>query len=232
MAADSDLSNKDESEYTEDEYKAYVRSVNPLITCDLCGEQYPKSDMRQCARCGMIVCSVCWPKHRCKVNATPINPVNGNLVPKENPSSDSLFIRMRNNVENMYQKHKKPILVGAVGLIVLIIFLIIIFGIFAGGHDSVEGVWRTTDSLSASTLMLFPDGKGTLYQVSSGFNLAYDVSWRKVNNVYYQYSISIGNMWFPDGNTHISEDGRIMTIGAGNSLTYLLDEPVSFNRVG
>ncbi|HJJ38959.1 MAG TPA: hypothetical protein O0X42_02370 [Methanocorpusculum sp.] len=51
---------------TDDEaYSAYVREVNPIITCESCGEQYPRSDMWICPDCGAVLCQICRQKHKC-----------------------------------------------------------------------------------------------------------------------------------------------------------------------
>ena len=51
----------------EEAYQAYVREINPFITCEECGESYPASDMWKCPDCGMVLCQICREKHRCAV---------------------------------------------------------------------------------------------------------------------------------------------------------------------
>ena len=56
----------DPAPMSEDEaYSAYVRSLNPFVECEECGESYPQSDMWKCPDCGMVLCQICREKHRC-----------------------------------------------------------------------------------------------------------------------------------------------------------------------
>lgn len=51
---------------TDDEaYSAYVREINPYIKCESCGEEYPKSDIWICPKCGAVLCQICRQKHKC-----------------------------------------------------------------------------------------------------------------------------------------------------------------------
>ncbi|HJJ30765.1 MAG TPA: hypothetical protein O0X97_00780 [Methanocorpusculum sp.] len=51
---------------TDDEaYIAYVREINPFVTCESCGEQYPQSDIWICPDCGAVLCQICRQKHKC-----------------------------------------------------------------------------------------------------------------------------------------------------------------------
>ena len=49
----------------DEAYSAYVRSLNPFIECEECGEAYPQSDMWKCPDCGIVLCQICREKHRC-----------------------------------------------------------------------------------------------------------------------------------------------------------------------
>ena len=76
---------------SEDEaYSAYVRSLNPFIECEECGESYPQSDMWKCPDCGMVLCQICREKHRCprpgpeKKGVLAFLPVLGSKIAERN----------------------------------------------------------------------------------------------------------------------------------------------------
>jgi len=210
----------------KDEYSAYARSVNPMITCDVCGEKYPKSEMRQCAKCGMIVCPSCWPQHRCEMDRSPLLKVRRRV--ERNAEDSPAFWKPIEKAFQFVLEHKRQVLVA---LGILVVILIVVIAVNAGGHDPIEGTWTTTEDGVSLSLKLYDDGTGALFTSDLGIEIAHNIAWRKVDSTVYPYSISVGDQWYPNGNSRLSADNTLLTIGTNNTASYLKDMVLTFAKV-
>ncbi|HJJ54775.1 MAG TPA: hypothetical protein O0X50_01660, partial [Methanocorpusculum sp.] len=228
MTAGKKSSGKIQGGSDSDAYSAYAHSVNPLITCDVCGEKYPKSEMRQCAKCGMIVCPGCWPQHRCEMDRSPL--VKAKRKVERNAAESHVFWKPVDTIMRFVMAHKLQVLIG-VGIGILVAILVIVIAVCAGGHDPVEGTWETTENGLTLVLKLENGGSGSLFTTELGIDIAYDVLWKNVDNAENPYSIALGNQWYPQGNSRLSADNTLLTVGTNNTVTYLKDIVLTFTKI-
>lgn len=228
MAAEKKSSGRSKRGSDKEEYSAYAHSVNPMITCDVCGEKYPKSEMRQCAKCGMIVCPGCWPQHRCEMDRAPLLKIRRKV--ERNAAESPAFWQPLEKALQFVLTHKLQVLIG-LGILIAVLIVVIAVAVSVGGHDPIEGSWVSTSGDLSISMQINGDGTGTIFTTDTGVDLAQEITWRKVENSEYPYSIAIGYQWYPKGNSRLSEDHAVLTIGADHPATYVKNMVLTMAKV-